>query len=197
MIRFEVRSRLLAGLPDAVIGVRPDLRLVLWNPAAEALTGRSARARSSRTLGGASRPRRRSLRHLGETLATGESRAEAEAEVDGDRRARDPREHGDGAHPRTERRCHRRGRGGARHLADPRARGRGAPRREALAAGQIALGLAHEIRNPLGAIRGVAQLLRRELGGEARWGEYTDVLLTEVDRVNRDDRNAAGSRPAR
>ena len=53
------------------------------------------------------------------------------------------------------------------------------------AAGQIAMGLAHEIRNPLGAIRGTVQLLKRELGDEARWGEYTDVLLKEVDRVNR------------
>ena len=33
------------------------------------------------------------------------------------------------------------------------------------ALGQMAVGLAHEIRNPLGAIRGVAQLLGRELGG--------------------------------
>src|SRR2546426_7557124 len=31
-----------------------------------------------------------------------------------------------------------------------------------------------------------SQLLRRELGSDARLAEYTDVLLTEVDRVNRD-----------
>ena len=53
------------------------------------------------------------------------------------------------------------------------------------AAGQMAVGLAHEIRNPLGAIRGAVQLMQRELGDEARCGEYTDVLLKEVDRVNR------------
>jgi two-component system, NtrC family, nitrogen regulation sensor histidine kinase GlnL len=41
------------------------------------------------------------------------------------------------------------------------------------------------VRNPLGAIRGAVQLLRRELGSDSRLGEYTDVLLTEVDRVNR------------
>jgi two-component system, NtrC family, nitrogen regulation sensor histidine kinase GlnL len=41
------------------------------------------------------------------------------------------------------------------------------------------------VRNPLGAIRGAVQLLKRELGDDARVGEYTDVLLTEVDRVNR------------
>ncbi len=53
------------------------------------------------------------------------------------------------------------------------------------AAGRMAVGLAHEVRNPLGAIRGAVQLLKRELGADSRLGEYTDVLLTEVDRVNR------------
>jgi len=52
------------------------------------------------------------------------------------------------------------------------------------AAGQMAVGLAHEIRNPLSAIRGAVQLMQRELGDEARWGEYTTVLLKEVTRVN-------------
>jgi nitrogen-specific signal transduction histidine kinase len=53
------------------------------------------------------------------------------------------------------------------------------------AAGRMAIGLAHEIRNPLGAIRGAVQLLARELGEGSRLREYTDVLRTEVDRVNR------------
>src|SRR2546429_8663586 len=49
----------------------------------------------------------------------------------------------------------------------------------------MAVGLAHEVRNPLGAIRGAVQLLGREIGPDSRLREYTDVLLTEVDRVNR------------
>src|SRR5262249_18776114 len=53
------------------------------------------------------------------------------------------------------------------------------------AAGRMAVGLAHEIRNPLGAIRGAVQLLDRELGAGSPLQEYTAVLLTEVDRVNR------------
>jgi two-component system nitrogen regulation sensor histidine kinase GlnL len=52
-------------------------------------------------------------------------------------------------------------------------------------AGRMAVGLAHEIRNPLGAIRGAVQLLARELAGQPRLAEYTTVLTTEVDRVNR------------
>jgi nitrogen-specific signal transduction histidine kinase len=53
------------------------------------------------------------------------------------------------------------------------------------AAGRMAVGLAHEIRNPLGAIRGAVQLLSRELGSASPLQEYTSVLRTEVDRVNR------------
>jgi len=59
-------------------------------------------------------------------------------------------------------------------------------RGETLAAvGRMAMGLAHEIRNPLSAIRGAVQLMQRELGDDGRFGEYTEVLLNEVNRVNR------------
>ena len=58
-------------------------------------------------------------------------------------------------------------------------------RGERLAAlGQMALAVAHEIRNPLGAIRGVAQLLGGELG-EGPYREHLTVMLGEIDRVNR------------
>jgi len=42
--------------------------------------------------------------------------------------------------------------------------------------------LAHEVKNPLGGIRGAAQLLSQELGaGELR--EYTQVIIAEADRL--------------
>jgi two-component system nitrogen regulation sensor histidine kinase GlnL len=41
--------------------------------------------------------------------------------------------------------------------------------------------LAHEIKNPLGGIRGAAQLLERDLGEEQR--EFTQVIVKEVDRL--------------
>ena len=31
---------LVSGLPDALVGVDADLRIILWNPAAEELLGR-------------------------------------------------------------------------------------------------------------------------------------------------------------
>ncbi|MDR0441338.1 MAG: PAS domain-containing protein [Candidatus Accumulibacter sp.] len=42
--------------------------------------------------------------------------------------------------------------------------------------------LAHEIKNPLGGIRGAAQLLERELG-DPDLCEYTRVIVTEADRL--------------
>jgi two-component system nitrogen regulation sensor histidine kinase GlnL len=42
--------------------------------------------------------------------------------------------------------------------------------------------LAHEIKNPLGGLRGAAQLLGRELAS-AHLQEYTSVIITEADRL--------------
>lgn len=43
-------------------------------------------------------------------------------------------------------------------------------------------GLAHEIKNPLGGIRGAAQLLERELDDESLH-EYTHIIIEEADRL--------------
>jgi signal transduction histidine kinase len=53
------------------------------------------------------------------------------------------------------------------------------------ALGRLAGGLAHEIRNPLGITRAAAQMLQRELGEHATLGEYTQIIQTEIDRVDR------------
>lgn len=42
--------------------------------------------------------------------------------------------------------------------------------------------LAHEIKNPLGGIRGAAQLLERQLDDD-ELREYTDVVISETDRL--------------
>lgn len=42
--------------------------------------------------------------------------------------------------------------------------------------------LAHEIKNPLGGIRGAAQLLERQLN-DPELREYTDVVISETDRL--------------
>lgn len=47
---------------------------------------------------------------------------------------------------------------------------------------QMVSQLAHEIKNPLGGIRGAAQLLAKQLD-DAELKEYTDVVISETDRL--------------
>ncbi len=47
---------------------------------------------------------------------------------------------------------------------------------------ELIRGLAHEIKNPLGGLRGAAQLLERELEAEDLH-EYTQVIIDEADRL--------------
>jgi len=47
---------------------------------------------------------------------------------------------------------------------------------------KLVRGLAHEIKNPLGGVRGAAQLLERELDDE-ELKEYTRVIIDEADRL--------------
>jgi two-component system nitrogen regulation sensor histidine kinase GlnL len=175
----------LAGLPDAVIAIDSTLHVVFWNAAAEELTARSARRAEGRLVKEVFAPNTSVVSRLTETLRTGESRSEADGTLEStDGRvvpvslqtaplfARDGTVEGAVAVLRDLSRI--------RQLENEVRRG------ETLAAaGRMAVGVAHEIRNPLGAIRGAVQLLARELGPEPRLAEYTDVLLKEVDRVNR------------
>ncbi len=50
------------------------------------------------------------------------------------------------------------------------------------AARAVVRGLAHEIKNPLGGLRGAAQLLERELSDESL-KEYTSIIIGEADRL--------------
>jgi len=46
----------------------------------------------------------------------------------------------------------------------------------------LARGLAHEVKNPLGGLRGAAQLLERELDSD-ELREYTQIIISEADRL--------------
>jgi two-component system sensor histidine kinase PilS (NtrC family) len=59
-------------------------------------------------------------------------------------------------------------------------------RQDRLAAiGRMAASIAHEIRNPLAAMRGSIQMLHAEMDGDAAQGELMEIILRESDRLNR------------
>jgi signal transduction histidine kinase len=53
------------------------------------------------------------------------------------------------------------------------------------ALGELSAGMAHEIRNPLGSIRGTAEILRDGVAPDDPKQEFAEILVREVDRLNR------------
>jgi signal transduction histidine kinase len=53
------------------------------------------------------------------------------------------------------------------------------------ALGELSAGMAHEIRNPLGAIRGTAEILQDGIDPADKRYEFARILIKEVDRLNR------------
>lgn len=58
---------------------------------------------------------------------------------------------------------------------------------------QLIRGVAHEIKNPLGGIRGATQLLARSLN-DPKYAEFTDIIINEVDRLRNLADTMLGSR---
>jgi len=50
--------------------------------------------------------------------------------------------------------------------------------------GELSAGLAHEIRNPLGSIRGTAEILKDGVDPDDPRHEFAEILIKEVDRLN-------------
>ncbi|SKA63560.1 two-component system sensor histidine kinase NtrB [Desulfobaculum bizertense] len=57
--------------------------------------------------------------------------------------------------------------------------------RQLAAIGRLAASLAHEIRNPLSALRGFAQLFAEKLKGRQPEQQYAEIMVREADRLNK------------
>jgi two-component system sensor histidine kinase PilS (NtrC family) len=85
-------------------------------------------------------------------------------------------------------------------LTDIRALEETSRRQDRMAAvGRLAASIAHEIRNPLAAMRGSIQMLRSEMEADTEQAQLMEIILRESDRLNKivaDYLNYARPRPA-
>jgi two-component system sensor histidine kinase PilS (NtrC family) len=85
-------------------------------------------------------------------------------------------------------------------LTDIRALEETSRRQDRMAAvGRLAASIAHEIRNPLAAMRGSIQMLRSEMDADTEQAQLMEIILRESDRLNKivaDYLNYARPRPA-
>ncbi len=51
--------------------------------------------------------------------------------------------------------------------------------------GQMAAGMAHELRNPLTTVRGFIQLAKEKMLGDEKSREYFELIMQEIDRTNK------------
>jgi len=174
-------SVLFEHLTTAVVYLDAELQIAYMNPAAEALLAASARQMQGARLEGMLGEDNELIRRIREAAETGEAYTERELTLTfpaGGTATVDC-----AVTPLVE----PRGPDGMlleltaldRHLRisrDERLVSQQAAARE------VVRGLAHEIKNPLGGLRGAAQLLARDLA-EEQLREYTDVIITEADRL--------------
>lgn len=177
-------QNVLTSLEDAVLVVDCSRAVSFTNQAAETLTGLSARKMRGRAAGDLFRANRWLLDMIEKSLGPDESTSRAENDFFEPHGKKTPvsalvsplRDH-NGAVA-----------GSVLLLRDRtlrQAMEEDLRRSDRLALlGKLAAALAHEIKNPLGGIRGAAQLLRSEVAHDPSLLENTDIMIREVDRVD-------------
>jgi two-component system nitrogen regulation sensor histidine kinase GlnL len=177
--------RVLENMEEAVVAIDDTERIVLFNPAAQICTGYSDRQALQRPLEDLFGTSADFLRLVRTALQTGRSITSHE-DILLHRSSAPPMPVGLSASPLFDRKGDQEGaviilrdHSQIRELEETV---RQADRLAML--GTLAAGLAHEIKNPLGGIKGAAQLLNLELPPDNPMREYTQVMTREVNRVN-------------
>jgi len=171
-------DRVLQGLTTAVVVVDGGLTVTALNSAAEHLLGVSRRLAAGRPLGRFFDPPEALVGLCRRAMATGATCGARELEV----------RVGERSLSIDSRAAPLDGQGGSLVLELLDAQRDRQVRRDAEliaqrnASRRIVQQLAHEVRNPLGGLRGAAQLLARQLPDESLQA-YTDVIIDEADRL--------------
>ncbi len=175
----------LSSIGDAIIIIDADDRVVLFNPAAEQLLGRAQAHVLDRPCAEVFQATPAVSEIVRRTLATGQTQARTE-ELRTRRDSAVPVrlhtwviwDHDGGRIRGTVLTIH--------DLSYQRTLEEDARRTERLARlGTLVAGLAHEVKNPLGGIKGAAQLLALRLKDRPDVAEYTDVIVRETNRLSR------------
>src|SRR5512144_1306296 len=188
----DIAADILSGIIDGVAVTDVEGRVLIWNRAAEELTGIAAADAMGKRLQTVLADNPSVVGQVEKTLASGRSYSDYEAEIAVKYGPHHPV--GLVTSMLTEESGKPTGviltirdQTGVRDLKE---RMRRSDRLATL--GMIAAGIAHEVKNPLVGIRGAAQLMRSELASLRGTGqdssrnltEYLDVILKEADRLN-------------
>ncbi len=188
----ELTADILTGIVDGVVVTDAQGRIIIWNRAAEEMTGIAAAEALGKSMSMVFADNPAVVVQIEKTLTTGRSYSDYEAELAAKHRPLLPigfvtsvLADEDGIPTGVISTI--RDQAGVRDLKE---RMRRSDRLATL--GMIAAGIAHEVKNPLVGIRGAAQLMRSELRSDAAgsrldsgsFEEYLDVIMKEADRLN-------------
>ncbi len=181
----EYYENILAGLVDGIVVVDPKERIMTFSSSAEQMTGFKARTVQQQPLRNVFADEKKLHRLVEKTLATGRGHTDSSFSFKACRW--EHRDLGLTTSPLLDRDGNPSGVVIVfRDLTRMKSLEERVRQGERLASlGVLAAGMAHEIKNPLGGIRGATQLLREELSPESSCYEYTDVMIREVDRLNK------------
>src|SRR5574341_1012125 len=189
----DITAGIVDGIVDGVVVTDAEGRILVWNRAAEEITGTAAADAVGKPAGALFTDNPAVVSQIEKTVSSGRSYSDYEAEFVVKNGPALPVGLVTSALLDTEGDpvgviLTIRDQSSVRELKD---RMRRSDRLAAI--GMIAAGIAHEIKNPLVGVRGAAQLLKSELRSVCdpvpdagrNLTEYLDVILKEADRLNK------------